>query len=186
MVLNFLGETLFKRGKQLRGEANREERFDFFSKAQKRFEEVLAIDSENVTAHYVLNQLLILQKANLERRLEESPASDLKVEISLLSDRIAFHSAEHLKYKADDSARQIAEPLAREKYPWARKAAEATVIYELNRQSAFGLSNPDNVVGVLQNQPLKEAGQRVGISSEDQFSRLKFKGAGSDGKSSSD
>lgn len=186
VVLNFLGETLFKRGKQLRGEANREERFDFFSKAQKRFEEVLAIDSENVTAHYVLNQLLILQKANLERRLEESPASDLKVEISLLSDRIAFHSAEHLKYKADDSARQIAEPLAREKYPWARKAAEATVIYELNRESAFGLSNPDNVVGVLQNQPLKEAGQRVGISSEDQFSRLEFKGAGSDGKSSSD
>ncbi|MEC9094315.1 MAG: tetratricopeptide repeat protein, partial [Planctomycetota bacterium] len=60
VVLNFLGETLFERGKQERGDKNRQNRFKFFNEAKKRFQQVLQIDRENVTAHYVLNQILVL------------------------------------------------------------------------------------------------------------------------------
>ena len=135
VVLNFLGETLFKRGKQERGDKNRETRFEYFAKAKKRFKQVLEIDSENVNAHYVLSQLLVLEKADLE-------ASDPMVSKSDLDDlakQIEFHKAEHLKYKPDDSARQIAEPLAKAKYPWAREASQGTVVYKLQRKEAFEL-----------------------------------------------
>jgi len=43
---------------------------------------------------------------------------------------------EHARYKPDESARDRAVRLAREKYPWADAAAEATVFYSLMREGA--------------------------------------------------
>ena len=40
---------------------------------------------------------------------------------------------QHARYKPDENARDRAVRLAREKYPWANAAAEATVIYSLGR-----------------------------------------------------
>lgn len=138
VVLNLLGETLFERAKQERGDKRRESRHEFFEKAKARFKQVLAIDSENVNAHYVLNQILVLQKTELENR--KDGGDELESQIKELEEGIAFHTSEHLKYKPDDSAKQNAVPKARAKYPAARKAAESTVIYNLHRDDAFELN----------------------------------------------
>ena len=53
-VLNELGLTLFERAKQERGAARATERRAFLDRAIAAFERTLAIDSENVTAHYAL------------------------------------------------------------------------------------------------------------------------------------
>lgn len=142
VVLNLLGETLFERGKQERGAKRREARFEFFDKAKARFKQVLELDSENVTAHYVLNQIFVLEKADLEKAIENGETlEDPEAKLKELEEQIEFHKQEHLKYKADDSARQIAVPLASEKYPWARKASQGTVIYDLHREDAYELGN---------------------------------------------
>jgi tetratricopeptide (TPR) repeat protein len=44
---------------------------------------------------------------------------------------------EHARYKPDENARDRAVRLARERYPWADAAAEATVIYSLGRVGRF-------------------------------------------------
>ncbi|MEE2642203.1 MAG: multiheme c-type cytochrome [Planctomycetota bacterium] len=145
VVLNLLGETLFERGKQERGPKNRDARFEFFEKAKSRFMQVLKIDSENVTAHYVLTQILVLEKADLEKAISEQVAGDKADEnLRELEQQIEFHRGEHLKYKADDSARQIAVPLATRKYPWARHASQGTVVYDLHREDAFELQTSGN------------------------------------------
>lgn len=146
VVLNLLGETLFERAKQERGESNREARGRYFEMAKERFRQVLEIDSENVTAHYVLSQILVLEKADLESRADGEPTDPaIAKKIANLEEQIEFHRREHLKYKMDDSARQIAEPLASRKYPWARRASQGTVVYELQRPDAFEL-NPQTSV----------------------------------------
>jgi len=45
--------------------------------------------------------------------------------------------AEHARYKPDENARDSAVRAARQKYPWADRAAEATVIYDLAREGRF-------------------------------------------------
>ena len=45
--------------------------------------------------------------------------------------------ARHARYKPDEGARDRAARLAREKYPWANAASEATVLYSLHREGAF-------------------------------------------------
>jgi cytochrome c-type biogenesis protein CcmH/NrfG len=40
----------------------------------------------------------------------------------------------HARYKPDENARDRAVRLAREKYPWANAAAEATVLYPMQRE----------------------------------------------------
>lgn len=142
VVINLLGETLFERAKQERGEKRKEQREEFLEKAKSRFEQVLAIDSENVNAHYVLNQILVLQKTELEGRTN---SEEFESKIKELAEKIKFHTAEHLKYKPDDSAKQNAVPKARAKYPAARHAAESTVIYDLHRDGAYELETSPNV-----------------------------------------
>jgi tetratricopeptide (TPR) repeat protein len=53
-VLNELGLTLFERAKQERGVARADARRALLERAVATFERTLAIDSENVTAHYAL------------------------------------------------------------------------------------------------------------------------------------
>ena len=77
------------------------------------FQQTLALDEENVEAHYnlmgIYGQLHNWGKA-------------------------AEHKALHEKYKTDDTARGEAVGIARKKYPAADFASEALVIYDLQRE----------------------------------------------------
>jgi len=88
------------------------------SEAVAVFQRTLAIDPENVTAHYNL-QLLYSELGDAARS--------------------KAHRRLHARYKPDDNARGIAVRLARQKYPAANHAAENLVIYDLQRSGAPGL-----------------------------------------------
>ncbi len=111
-VINELGQAQFQRAQQFRGDANQESRNKWLTQSIATFEKTLAIDSENAAAHYNLERL--------HRQLgNESEA--------------AKHGELHLKYKGDDSIAGTVIGKAREKYPAADHAAEALVIYPLDR-----------------------------------------------------
>jgi hypothetical protein len=119
-LLNELGQTLFERAKEERGEANLARRVAFLERARDSFERTLAIDSENQAAHYNLSLIL--------PELGEPEAAEQ-------------HRLLHEKYKPDDNARDRAVANARRRDPAANHAAEAVVIYDLQRTGAFGLSD---------------------------------------------
>ena len=114
-VINELGQTLFERGKLERGEAGKAARDSFLKQAETRFHQTLAIDSENVAAHWnlalIYEQLGDAQKASTHRKLHE-------------------------RYRPDDNARDRAVAIARRANPAADNAAKATVIYPLQRPGA--------------------------------------------------
>lgn len=112
-VINLLGQTLYDRAKQARGsspevQARRQRLLD---QASEQFQKTLALDSENVTAHYSLSLIY--------KELDQTA-------------KAAEHQKLHDQYRGDDQARGIAVGKAREKYPAANHAAEALVIYPLN------------------------------------------------------
>lgn len=129
-VINLLGQTLFDRAKQEResSEESLARRRQFLKQAVEQFDRTLKIDSENVTAHYSLS-LLHNELGN------ESQA--------------ALHRELHERYRLDDQARGVAvgKKRAREKYPAANRAAEALVIYSLQRPHAPGLPEPSTSEG---------------------------------------
>jgi tetratricopeptide (TPR) repeat protein len=112
-VINELGQAYFERAKTERGNPARQR--DFLSHAAAQFEKTLVIDSENLTAHYTLS-LIYAQLG------DES--------------RAALHRREHEKYRPDDNARDRAVSIARRADPAADHAAQATVIYSLQRPGA--------------------------------------------------
>ncbi len=112
-LLNELGQSLFERAKQERGEARRETRREYLELAVARFRRVLELDPENVTAHYNL-KLIFADLGEVE-----------------LSDK---HGRLHQRYRPDDNARDRAIAAARRRYPAANHAAEAVVIYDLSRE----------------------------------------------------
>ena len=114
-VRNLLGLTLFDRAAQFRGGAGADERRRLLEAAAAEFERTLALDSENVAAHYNL-QLIHGQLGD--------------------ADRAEHHRLQHQRYKLDDNAADRAVALAREKYPAANFAAETLVIYPLRRPGA--------------------------------------------------
>jgi tetratricopeptide (TPR) repeat protein len=120
-VINELGQTLFERAKLERDEANQAVRASFLREAAEQFKKTLALDSENLTAHY--NLALIYEQLG-ETRLA------------------AEHRALHERYRPDDNARDRAVAIARRANPAADKAAQATVIYDLQRS---GSRTPDAV-----------------------------------------
>jgi lipopolysaccharide biosynthesis regulator YciM len=87
--------------------------------AVAQFQQTLALDGENVAAHYNLG--LIFTQLGDAKRAEE-------------------HQTLHARYKPDDNARDLAVAAARKKYPAADFAAEALVIYPLQRDGAPGLA----------------------------------------------
>lgn len=111
-VINLLGQTLYDQARALRGSDKADRREALLRDAASKFQKTLRIDPENVTAHYNL-QLLYAQLGDREQSLK--------------------HQQLHLKYKPDDNARDRAVAAARKKYPAADKAAEAVVIYDLQR-----------------------------------------------------
>ena len=118
-VRNLLGQTVFDLAKRQSGEARRPKREELFKRAIAEFEKVLAVDVENVTAHYNLG--LIHSQLGDEEAAEK-------------------HRKLHSRYKADDNARDRAVALARQKYPAANHAAEDLVIYDLTRETEFEMN----------------------------------------------
>ncbi|MEZ5421429.1 MAG: hypothetical protein R2708_29385, partial [Vicinamibacterales bacterium] len=112
-VLNELGQTLFDRAKQERGPGRAEARRAFLQRAVEAFDRTLAIDSENVTAHYALSLLHAeLGDASLAAR----------------------HREAHLRYTLDEQARNRVIAEHRAAHPPANHAAQSVVIYDLQRK----------------------------------------------------
>ncbi len=127
-VLDALGETLYERARQKRGEARKAERERLLRAAVGRFEQTLALDPENLAAHY--NLALVYQALGETERAEQ-------------------HRRLHATYKPDDNAADFAVAEHRRSHPAADHAAEAVVIYDLKPlpATARGLGAP--VAGVL-------------------------------------
>lgn len=119
-LLDELGQTMFERAQQERGEANKPERDRLLREAASWFEKTLAIDSEDLAAHFNLS------------RIYRQLGDDAKAE---------EHRLLHLKYKPDDNATDRAIAIARRNDPAANHAAEAVVIYDLQRGGAYGVAN---------------------------------------------
>lgn len=117
-LLNELGQTLLERAKQERGASRLARREALLREAEGWFDRVLELDPENATAHYNLG--LIYAQTGQQALAEK-------------------HRALHLKYKPDDNARERAVALHRRANPAADHAAEAVVIYDLQRLGADGL-----------------------------------------------
>ena len=111
-VINELGQTLFERAKMERGDARADKREALLSEAVQWFGKTLALDPENVTAHYNLGLIHTLL-GNTEQA--------------------AAHQRQHAVYRVDDNARDRAVNLHRQANPAADHAAEAVVIYDLQR-----------------------------------------------------
>ena len=117
-VINELGQTYFERAKLERDEPARQR--EFLLKAVEQFQRTLELDPENLAAHFNLAQLLT--------RLGDEP-------------KAAFHRREHEKYLPDYNAADRAIAAARRANPAADHAAQATVIYPLQRDGAPELTS---------------------------------------------
>jgi hypothetical protein len=143
-VQNRLGTALFELAKTARTDARLEERIELLERAATAFHDALKVDSENVDAHYALTLIYsqlaeaIVRKSELQTTAETKDSSNLEQKYR---DLVEVHSALHLKYKPDENARAVAIRKAREQYPWADKAAEALVLYSLNRDGAYELKS---------------------------------------------
>jgi tetratricopeptide (TPR) repeat protein len=107
-VLNELGQAYFERAKTER--ANPERQRESLRLAVEALEKTVALDSENLTAHYTL--------ALVYTELGEE-------------DQAAYHRREHQKLLPDYNAQDRAVIIARRANPAADHAAQATVIYPL-------------------------------------------------------
>jgi tetratricopeptide (TPR) repeat protein len=115
-VINELGQTLFERAKQERSAPDRYRRF--LTLAAEQFNRTLELDTENVAAHY--NLALIYEALG-----DEKQAAD--------------HGRLHERFRPDDNATDRAISLARRENKAADHAAQAIVIYPLQRPGAPGL-----------------------------------------------
>jgi tetratricopeptide (TPR) repeat protein len=113
-----LGNTVYQRARQERGERRRDGRERMLREAAGWLEAALEIDPENAAAHYNL----------------ELVYADLGDE-----ERSRRHGELHALYKPDDNAADRAIAAARKRYPAADVASEAVVIYDLHRAGAPGM-----------------------------------------------
>lgn len=114
-VINDIGTACYDLSKKSRGESRQAERQRLREEARDWFLKTLSLDSENETAHFNLSQIY---KALGEVELAQK------------------HATLHERYKADDNAGDRPIALAKQKYPHAKPAAEAVVIYKLHRRGA--------------------------------------------------
>jgi len=121
-VVNLLGQTYFDRARRLRTPDVATQRKAFLEKAAETFQKALEVDSENVTAHYNLQQLY--------RELGDNQKAE-------------HHAGLHARFKPDDNARDRAVGRAKARYPAANAAAEEPVFYRLQRAGAPGLPAAD-------------------------------------------
>ena len=114
-LLNTLARTQFERAKLA---ANFEEETRWLEAAASRYREALSVDPENVTAHHGL--------AQVAARLGDGATEQR-------------HRRLHDTYRPDDNAQDRAIANARRRDPAANHAAEAVVVYDLQRPGAYGL-----------------------------------------------
>jgi tetratricopeptide (TPR) repeat protein len=112
-LINELGQARFERANLERGDAHRTARETLLVDAVNDFERTLAIDPENVMAHY-----------NLALLYDQLGADEPS----------ARHRKLHATYKPDDNARDRAVAIHRRANPAANNAAEAIVIYDLRER----------------------------------------------------
>ncbi|HSM12429.1 MAG TPA: hypothetical protein VLA66_00030, partial [Thermoanaerobaculia bacterium] len=112
-----LGQTLIERAQIERGPERRAERLRLLGEARACFETALGLDPENLAAHY-----------NLARIGRELGDAELERD----------HAEAYERYRPDDNARDRAVAIARRNDPAANHAAEAIVVYDLQRPGAFG------------------------------------------------
>jgi hypothetical protein len=117
-VRNALGAALYQRGLRERGD----DRDRLMNEAVEEYRVALGYDPENLEAHWGLKQAY--------QDLGDDEAAQR-------------HADLHAVYKPDDNARDHAVAQARIRYPAANKAAEAVVIYDLQRPGAFELATRD-------------------------------------------
>ena len=103
-----------------RYEQRRKLRDGFLRAAAHELDKTLEVDSENLTAHYLLLQIY-----------EELGEVELSKK----------HARLHERYRPDDSAQGEATRLARLKYPDAALAAEKVAIYQLRPPSGVSTSD---------------------------------------------
>jgi tetratricopeptide (TPR) repeat protein len=115
-VINELGQAYYERAKAERGDAGRQQ--EFLRLGAEAFQRTIALDPENLTAHYTL--------ALIYTQLGESA-------------KAAYHRREHERYLPDYNAQDRAVTIARRASAAADHAAQATVIYPLQRSGAPGL-----------------------------------------------
>jgi tetratricopeptide (TPR) repeat protein len=115
-MLNELGRILFERARSERGESKKAARVVLLERAKQRFEQVLTIDPENVTAHYNL--------ALVNTELGQTQVAE-------------HHHALHEQYRPDDQAVERAVTLHRRHNPAANHAAEAVAVYDLQRTDSW-------------------------------------------------
>ena len=108
-VLNELSETLLEQALVEQGDA----RTALASRALSVARAALEVDPEHAQAWWLVNR----------------SATELGDEATAANAR-----EKHARYKPDENARDRAVRLAREKYPWANAAAEATVLYPMHRE----------------------------------------------------
>ena len=113
-VWNALGNALYQRALQ----SPKDMRTSYMGEARDAYLEALTYDPENLAAHWGLRQVYL-------------DFGDQQ--------KVAYHTAQHAKYKPDDNARDSAVAAARRQYPAANHAAEAVVIYDLQRSGNYGL-----------------------------------------------
>lgn len=115
VVRNSLGLTMIDLAQRADVKGNQSESKQMLEEARRHFEMVLEIDPENVAAHANLIQVFALTGDTTQEQL---------------------HRRLHARYKPDNNAAELAKPAARRRYPAANHAAEALVIYDLQRNDS--------------------------------------------------
>jgi tetratricopeptide (TPR) repeat protein len=115
VVRNQLGATCLDLALAAQSRDDLDEMEQYLGLARSEFMKVLEIDSENLMAHANL--------VTIYERLGDAQQAEV-------------HRLANLKYKPDDNASNLARRPARQKYPAANKAAEALVIYPMQRRGA--------------------------------------------------
>jgi tetratricopeptide (TPR) repeat protein len=116
VALDELGQTLMERAKQERGAQRSAARDALLRESASWFEKTLELDSEDLAAHYNLG--LIYADLGDEKRATEERAL-------------------YERYKPDDNARDTTVALHRLRNPAANHAAEAVVVYDLQREGRY-------------------------------------------------
>ena len=122
-VLNELGQALFERAKQERGAARAQARAALLRRAVAAFDRTLALDAENVTAHYALSVL----HGELGDQAQATR-----------------HREAHLRYTADEQSRSRVIAMHRSANPAANHAAQSLVIYDLQRPASTAPAVPQS------------------------------------------
>lgn len=127
-MVNELARTIYKLAETK--DHNSAEQIAMLNETIEWRQKVLAIDSENVAAHYNLAQIYEqLKDVESYSQAEREEFAKLAVD----------HQTKYERYKVDDNAAGLAVIQAKQKYDAANKASEDIVIYELQRKGAYEL-----------------------------------------------